>query len=67
MFKVDVEVADICYVLLFLSANGGCAGATERRELHISFALCSWLVPLCNLTTPHLCQFLWFICTLVGI
>ena len=35
MLKVDVEIANICYVLLCLLGNGGCAGVTERRQLHI--------------------------------
>ena len=37
MFKVDVMIANMCFVLLCLSGNGGCAGVTERRQLHIFF------------------------------
>ena len=33
--KADVEIANIYFVLLCLSGNGGCAGVTERRQLHI--------------------------------
>ena len=39
MFKDDVEIANICFVLLYLSGNGGCADVTERRQLHI-FLIC---------------------------
>ena len=35
--KADVEIANIYFVLLCLSGNGGCAGVTERRQLHIFF------------------------------
>ena len=42
--KADVEIANIYFVLLCLSGNGGCAGVTERRQLHIFFALCRWLL-----------------------
>ena len=49
MFKVAVEIANICFVLFFLSENGGCAGVTKRRQLHIFFAV--WLVMFfCHLT-----------------
>ena len=37
-------IANIYFVLLCLSGNGGCAGVTERRQLHIFFALCRWLL-----------------------
>ena len=40
MSKADVMIANMCFVLLCLSGNGGCAGVTERRQLHIFFALC---------------------------
>ena len=33
MFKVAVEIANICFVLLSLSGNDGCAGVTGRRQL----------------------------------
>ena len=35
MFDVDIMIADSCFVLLCLLGNGGCAGVTERRQLHI--------------------------------
>ena len=35
MFKINLEIADICFVLLCLSGDGGCACVTERRQLHI--------------------------------
>ena len=53
MFKVDVEIANICFVLLCLSENGGCAGVTERRQLHI-FLRCVGVCSLCNFTL-HRC------------
>ena len=54
MFKVAVEIANICFVLFFLSENGGCAGVTKRRHLHIFFAV--WLVMFfCHLTMLLLC------------
>jgi len=54
MFKVAVEIANICFVLFFLSENGGCAGVTKRRQLHIFFAV--WLVMFfCHLTMLLLC------------
>ena len=31
MLKVDAEIANIFFVLLCLSENGGCAGVTKRR------------------------------------
>ena len=37
MFDVDIMITDSCFVLLFLLGNGGCAGVTERRQLHIFF------------------------------
>ena len=40
MFDVDIMITDSCFVLLFLLGNGGCAGVTERSQLHIYFALC---------------------------
>ena len=44
MIGAHVDIANICSLLLFLSGNGGCAGVTERRQLHIFFALC---LPAC--------------------
>ena len=44
MLKVDAEIANICFVMLCLSENSGCAGVTKRRQLHIFFAV--WLVML---------------------
>ena len=35
MSKADVMIANMCFVLLCLSGNGGCAGVTEGRQLHI--------------------------------
>ena len=35
MFDVDIMITDSCFVLLFPLGNGGCAGVTERRQLHI--------------------------------
>ncbi len=52
MLKVDVEIANICFVLLSLLGNGGCAGVTERRQL--------------SFVGIYTAQFRWFICTLVG-
>ena len=40
MFDVDIMITDSCFVLLCLLGNGGCAGVTERRQVHIFFALC---------------------------
>ena len=37
MLEVDAEIANICFVLLCISENGGCAGVTKRRQLHIFF------------------------------
>ena len=37
MLEVDAEIANICFVLLYISENGGCAGVTKRRQLHIFF------------------------------
>ena len=44
MLEVDAEIANICFVVLCLSENGGCAGVTKRRQLHIFFAV--WFVML---------------------
>ena len=40
MLKVDAEIANICFVVLCLSENGGCAGVTKRRQFHIFFTPC---------------------------
>ena len=40
MFDVDIMITGSCFVLLCLLGNGGCAGVTERSQLHIFFALC---------------------------
>ena len=40
MSDVDIMITDSCFVLLCLLGNGGCAGVTERSQLHIFFALC---------------------------
>ena len=44
MIGAHVDIANICSLLLFPLGNGGCAGVTERRQLHIFFALC---LPAC--------------------
>ena len=67
MFKVAVEIANICFVLLSLSVHGGCAGVTERRQLRIYLRSVCRRVFLMRLHATSLCQFHWFICTLVGI
>ena len=49
MFDVGIMITDSCFVLICLLGNVGCAGVTERRQLHIFFALC--------LPAPFLCDF----------
>ena len=54
MLKVDVEIANICFVLLCLSENGGCAGALREDSFIFFFAV--WLVMFfCHLTMLLLC------------
>ena len=67
MFKVAVEIANICFVLFFLSENGGCAGVTKRRQLHIFFRSLAGYVLLPPDHAPSLRQLFRFICTLVNI
>ena len=55
MFKVDVEIANICFVLLCVSENGGCAGVTERRQLHIFCAVFAGVCSLMQLHATSLC------------
>ena len=50
MIGAHVDIANICSLLLFPLGNGGCAGVTERRQLHTFFALC---LPACG----SLCDF----------
>ena len=54
MSDVDIMITDSFFVLLFLLGNGGCAGVTERRQLHIFFALCLRVCFLCDFRL-HLC------------
>ena len=67
MFKVAVEIANICFVSFFLSENGGCAGVTKRRQLHIFFRCLAGYVFLPPDHAPSLRQLFRFICTLVNI
>ena len=67
MFKVDAEIANICFVVLCLSENGGCAGVTKRRQLHIFFRCLAGYVLLPPDHAPSLRQLFRFICTLVDI
>ena len=68
MIGAHVDIANICSLLLCVSENGGCAGVTERRQLHIFLRCVCWCsVFLMRLQATSLCQFRWFICTLVGI
>ena len=66
MFKVAVEIANICFVLLSLSAHGGCAASLREGSFVFICAQFAGVCSLCDFTL-HLCQFRWFICTLVGI
>ena len=60
MFKADVEIANICFVLPCLPGNGGCAGVTERRQLHIFCAVFAGGVPCA--TSRYICvSFIGFI------
>ena len=52
MFDVDIMITGSCFVLLCLLGNGGCAGVTERRQLHIFLfsgvcSLCDFTLRLC--------------------
>ena len=67
MLKVDAEIANICFVLLCLLENGGCAGVTKRRQLHIFFRSLAGYVLLPPDHAPSLRQLFRFICTLVNI
>ena len=67
MLKVDAEIANICFVVLCLSENGGCAGVTKRRQLHIFFRRVACHVILTPDHAPSLRQLFRFICTLVDI
>ena len=67
MLKVDAEIANICFVLLCLSENGGCAGVTKRRQLHNFFRCLAGYVLLPRDHSPSLRQLFRFICTLVDI
>ena len=66
MTGVDVEIANICFVVLCLSENGGCVGVTKRRQLHIFFRRVACHVILTPDHAP-LRQLFRFICTLVDI
>ena len=65
MLEVDAEIANICFVLLYISENGGCAGVTKRRQLHIFFRCLAGYVLLPPDHAPSLRQLFRFICTLV--
>ena len=67
MLKVDAEIANICFVSLCLSENGGCAGVTKRRQLHNFFRCLAGYVLLPPDHAPSLRQLFRFICTLVDI
>ena len=58
MFQINLEIAYICFLLLCLSGNGGCACVTERRQLHIFLrrvARSYYFVSTVTSTTLHLC------------
>ena len=67
MLEVDAEIANICFVVLCLSENGGCAGVTKRRQLHIFFRRVACHVILTPDHATSLRQLFRFICTLVDI